>query len=61
MMLDMGQPDRIIRIEMTHDEAYELLLRCLQSPEQDTPIFHSAIQVLARSIKDVDTTAAAAS
>ena len=51
MMSAMERKDQIVRLEMTHDEAYELLLRCLQSPDYDTPVFHSAIQVLARAIK----------
>ena len=61
MMLAMGRKDQIVRIEMTHDEAYELLVRCLQSPDHDTPVFHSAIQVLARAIKELDEHVKAAS
>jgi hypothetical protein len=47
----MERTTRTVRIELTHDEAYEILMRCLQSPEQDTPIFHAAIQRLARAIE----------
>ena len=54
MMLAMGPKHEIIQIELTHEEAYELLIRCLQSPDQDTPVFHSAIKVLARAIKKLD-------
>ena len=61
MMLEMERKDQIVRIEMTHDEAYELLLRCLQSPDYDTPVFHSAIQLLARAIKEIDKPIEAAS
>ena len=61
MMLAMEKKDQIVRIDMTHEEAYELLLRCLQSPDYDTPVFHSAIQVLARAIKSTDEPAEVAS
>ena len=54
MMLAMGPKHEIIQIELTHEEAYELLIRCLQSPDHDTPVFHSAIKVLARAIKRHD-------
>lgn len=54
MMGAMGPKDQIVRLEMTHEEAYELLLRCLQSPEHDTPVFHSAIQLLAGAIRKLD-------
>ncbi|MCH8978323.1 MAG: hypothetical protein IH945_03655 [Armatimonadetes bacterium] len=57
----MEKKDQIVRIDMTHEEAYELLLRCLQSPDYDTPVFHSAIQVLARAIKSTDEPAEVAS
>lgn len=61
MMLAMGRKDQIVRIEMRHDEAYELLLMCLQSPDYDTPVFHSAIQLLARALKSTDQPVEAAS
>ncbi|MCH7945641.1 MAG: hypothetical protein IIC73_06465 [Armatimonadetes bacterium] len=54
MMFEMEWKDQTVRIEMTHEEAYELLVRCIQSPDQDTPVSHSAIQVLARAIKELD-------
>lgn len=47
----MERPTRTVRVELTHEEAYEILMRCLQSAEQDTPTFHSAIQRLARAIE----------
>ncbi len=42
---------RTVKVELTADEAYEILMRCLQSAEKDTPVFHSAIQRLARAIE----------
>lgn len=43
--------DKTVKVELSHEEAYEVLMRCLQSIEQDTPTFHSAIQKLARAIE----------
>jgi hypothetical protein len=47
----MERLTRTVRVELTHDEAYEILMRCLQSAERDTPVFHTAIQRLARAIE----------
>ena len=47
----MEVTDSVVKVELSHDEAYEILMRCLQSIEQDTPTFHSAIQKLARAIE----------
>jgi hypothetical protein len=47
----MERQARMVQVELTHEEAYEILMRCLQSAEQDTPTFHSAIQRLARAIE----------
>ncbi|HXH62416.1 MAG TPA: hypothetical protein VNI20_13800 [Fimbriimonadaceae bacterium] len=47
----MDGETRNVRVELTHEEAYEILMRCLQSAEKDTPVFHSAIARLARAIE----------
>jgi hypothetical protein len=47
----MERVTRTVRVELTLEEANEVLMRCLQSPEKDTPAFHSAIQRLARAIE----------
>lgn len=47
----MERVTRTVRVELTLEEANEVLMRCLQSPEMDTPAFHSAIQRLARAIE----------
>lgn len=39
-----------VTVELTQDEAHEVLMRCLQSIEKDTAEFHSAIKKLARAI-----------
>ncbi|MEX2243923.1 MAG: hypothetical protein WD716_08770 [Fimbriimonadaceae bacterium] len=51
IILGMERQTRTVKVELTHDEAHEILMRCLQSPEKDTPVFHSAIQRLARAIE----------
>ena len=47
----MDGSTRTVKVELTAEEAYEILMRCLQSAEKDTPVFHSAIQRLARAIE----------
>lgn len=42
---------RSIEVVFTPEEAQEVLSRCLQSAEKDTPAFHSAIHRLARAIE----------
>ena len=54
----MERQTGIVKVELTHEEAYEILMRCLQSAEQDTPVFHSAIRRLARAIESDATKAA---
>ncbi len=45
----MEQQESYVSIKMTQEEAYELLSRCLQSQEEDTPVFRSALRRLARA------------
>jgi hypothetical protein len=40
-----------VQVELTRDEAYEILMRCLQSDEADTPLFKAALKKLARAIE----------
>lgn len=47
----MDGSTRTVKVELTTEEAYEILMRCLQSAEKDTPVFHAAIQRLARAIE----------
>lgn len=47
----MEGADCLVNVELTRDEAYEILSRCLQSIERDNPTFHTAIRKLARAIE----------
>ncbi len=54
----MARPSKEICIVLTREEAYEILTRCLQSAENDTPTFQSAILRLARAIESTKEKAA---
>jgi hypothetical protein len=45
-----GHEDHV-KVLLTKEEAYELLMRCLQSDEDDTPVFRNALRRLARAIE----------
>lgn len=45
----MADPNRV-SVDFTPDEAYEVLMRCLQSDEPDNPVFASAIRRLAKAV-----------
>lgn len=42
---------RRVSIEMTEDEAWEVLLRCALSPEMDNQAINSAILKLAKAVE----------
>lgn len=44
--------DRVLNIDLTEEEAYELLFRCLQSTDQDTPVFQSALKRIANALQN---------
>lgn len=44
--------ERVLNIELTEEEAYELLFRCLQSTDQDTPVFQSALKRIANALQN---------
>ncbi len=47
----MKNVERIVVVALTREEAEEILTRCLQSPEQDNPVFDAGITRLARAIE----------
>ena len=56
----MDGDQRRVLIDMSHEEAFEILMRCLESAEQDTPVFRTAIRILASAIRQPDHDKAAA-
>lgn len=48
----MDRQEELIQVLLTREEAYDLLMRCLQSDEEDTPVFRNAIRRLARAIEE---------
>lgn len=56
----MKGQDELVQVLLTKDEAYELLMRCLQSDEEDTPVFRNALRNLARAIEGQGRSARAA-
>ncbi len=47
----MAKQQPRVLIELDREEAYEILMRCLESEQADTPLFRSAMQKLARAIE----------
>ena len=47
----MDGEQRRVLVDFSHEEAFEILMRCLQSAEQDTPVFRNAIRILAYEIR----------
>ncbi|MBX3111668.1 MAG: hypothetical protein KF857_06630 [Fimbriimonadaceae bacterium] len=45
----METRDTYVSVKMTQEEAYEILSRCLQSQEEDNPVFLSAIRRIAKA------------
>lgn len=45
----MGRDDSPVCLHLTMEEAEELLSRCLNSEERDTPVFQQALLKLARA------------
>lgn len=49
LLVDMGRDDHPVRLCLTSEEAEELLSRCLNSEERDTPVFQQALLKLAKA------------
>lgn len=49
LLVDMGRDDHPVRLFLTSEEAEELLSRCLNSEERDTPVFQQALLKLAKA------------
>ena len=47
----MDGDQRRVLVDFSHEEAFEILMRCLESSEQDTPVFRNAIRILACAIR----------
>lgn len=47
----MKNLEREVVVELSYDEAYEILNRCLQSSDDDTPLFRDALRRLAWAIE----------
>ncbi|MCH7903361.1 MAG: hypothetical protein IH944_02210 [Armatimonadetes bacterium] len=47
----MDGDQRRVLIDFSHEEAFEILMRCLESTEHDTPVFRNAIRILACAIR----------
>lgn len=47
----MDRSHEEVYVLLTREEAYEILMRCLQSEEEDTPVFRNALRRLARAIE----------
>ena len=45
----MDTRETYVSVKMTQEEAYEVLSRCLQSQEDDNPVFLSAIRRIAKA------------
>lgn len=50
-LIGMAQEERLVIVQLSKDEAYEILTRCLRSDDQDTPLFRSALRRFARAIE----------
>lgn len=50
----MDRSHEEVYVLLTREEAYEILMRCLQSEEEDTPVFRNALRRLARAIECKD-------
>jgi len=50
----MDRSNEVVYVLLSREEAYELLMRCLQSEEEDTPVFRNALRRLARAIESKD-------
>lgn len=44
--------ERVVTIELTEEEAYELLFRCVQSADQDTPVFQTSLKKIATALQN---------
>ena len=45
----MESRESFVTVKLTQEEAYEILSRCLQSQEEDNPVFLSAIRRIAKA------------
>ncbi|MBS1707686.1 MAG: hypothetical protein JSS65_03070 [Armatimonadetes bacterium] len=45
----MESSETYVSVRMTQEEAYEILSRCLQSQQEDNPVFVSAIRRIAQA------------
>jgi hypothetical protein len=50
----MDRSNEVVYVLLSREEAYEILMRCLQSEEEDTPVFRNALRRLARAIESKD-------
>ncbi|MBS1721873.1 MAG: hypothetical protein JSS66_02580 [Armatimonadetes bacterium] len=48
---------RVLKLEISEEEAYELLLRCVSSEEDDNAAFRSALRKLAEGLRSQTTAA----